>query len=53
MLARLAARRLAAGVVPSAAVDLVPDYRRHADARINWEERAPQRADAGTARADP
>jgi tRNA threonylcarbamoyladenosine biosynthesis protein TsaB len=42
-LARLAARRLAAGVVPSTAVDLVPDYRRHADARINWEERAPQR----------
>jgi tRNA threonylcarbamoyladenosine biosynthesis protein TsaB len=42
-LARLAARRLAAGAVPSSAVDLVPDYRRHADARINWEERAPQR----------
>ncbi len=41
-LARLAARRLAAGVVPTAPVDLVPDYRRHADARINWEERAPQ-----------
>ena len=42
-LARLAARRLAAGVAPTAAVDLVPDYRRHPDARINWEERAPQR----------
>jgi tRNA threonylcarbamoyladenosine biosynthesis protein TsaB len=42
-LARLAARRLTAGVDPSTAVDLVPDYRRHADARINWEERAPQR----------
>lgn len=42
-LARLAARRLAAGVVPTAAMDLVPDYRRHPDARINWEERAPQR----------
>ncbi len=42
-LARLAARRLAAGVAPSSAVDLAPDYRRHADARINWEERAPQR----------
>jgi len=43
VLVRLAARRLEAGVVPSSAVDLVPDYRRHADARINWEERAPQR----------
>jgi len=43
VLARLAARRLQAGAVPSTAVDLVPDYRRHADARINWEERAPQR----------
>ena len=43
VLARLAGRRLAAGAVPVAPVDLVPDYRRHADARINWEERAPQR----------
>jgi tRNA threonylcarbamoyladenosine biosynthesis protein TsaB len=43
ILARFAARRLEAGDVPSTAVDLVPDYRRHADARINWEERAPQR----------
>ncbi len=42
-LARLAARRLAAGVAPSSPVDLAPDYRRHADARINWEERAQQR----------
>jgi tRNA threonylcarbamoyladenosine biosynthesis protein TsaB len=42
-LARLAARRLAAGSAPTAPGDLVPDYRRHADARINWEERAPQR----------
>jgi tRNA threonylcarbamoyladenosine biosynthesis protein TsaB len=43
VLARLAARRLAAGSDPVAAGDLAPDYRRHADARINWEERAPQR----------
>jgi len=43
VLARLAGRRLADGAVPVAAVDLVPEYRRHADARINWEERAPQR----------
>ena len=42
-LARLAGRRLVAGAVPTAPGDLVPDYRRHADARINWEERAPQR----------
>jgi tRNA threonylcarbamoyladenosine biosynthesis protein TsaB len=44
VLARLAARRLAAGTVPSGPGELVPDYRRHADARINWEERAPQRS---------
>jgi len=43
VLARLAGRRLAAGVEPVAPDDLVPDYRRPADARINWEERAPQR----------
>ncbi|MGA2838355.1 MAG: tRNA (adenosine(37)-N6)-threonylcarbamoyltransferase complex dimerization subunit type 1 TsaB [Acidimicrobiales bacterium] len=42
-LARLAARRLAGGSAPTAPGDIVPDYRRHADARINWEERAPQR----------
>jgi tRNA threonylcarbamoyladenosine biosynthesis protein TsaB len=44
VLARLAARRLDAGAAPSAPGDLAPDYRRHADARINWEERAPQRS---------
>jgi tRNA threonylcarbamoyladenosine biosynthesis protein TsaB len=44
VLARLAARRLAGGAIPSAPGDVVPDYRRPADARINWEERAPQRA---------
>jgi tRNA threonylcarbamoyl adenosine modification protein YeaZ len=40
--ARLARLRLAAGATPSAPADLVPDYRRAADARINWEQRAPQ-----------
>ena len=39
---RLAVERLARGTEPSAPEDLVPDYRRHADARINWEERAPR-----------
>ncbi len=43
VLARLAARRLARGASPSAPGDVVPDYRRPADAKINWEERAPQR----------
>ncbi len=41
-LARLARQRLAAGVVPDRAADLVPDYRRPADARINWEQREPR-----------
>jgi tRNA threonylcarbamoyladenosine biosynthesis protein TsaB len=41
-LARLARRRLARGVPPLAPADLVPDYRRPADARINWEQRAPR-----------
>jgi len=43
VLARLAARRLSAGVLALPAGEVVPDYRRHADAKINWEERAPQR----------
>jgi tRNA threonylcarbamoyladenosine biosynthesis protein TsaB len=43
VLARLAGRRLTGGEVPKAADEVVPDYRRHADAKINWEERAPQR----------
>lgn len=43
VLARLAARRLAAGALPVPAGEVVPDYRRHADAKINWQERAPQR----------
>ena len=42
-LARLAARRLGDGLTPVAAADLAPEYRRAPDARINWEERAPQR----------
>ena len=47
-LARLAVRRLEAGGAATGAVDLAPDYRRHADARINWEERSPQRTVAPT-----
>lgn len=43
VLARLAARRIVEGELPRPADDVVPDYRRHADAKINWEERAPQR----------
>jgi tRNA A37 threonylcarbamoyladenosine modification protein TsaB len=40
-LARLAIHRLAAGAELSTAADLLPDYRREADARINWEQRIP------------
>jgi tRNA A37 threonylcarbamoyladenosine modification protein TsaB len=39
VLARLAAARLHAGAVPANPGAVVPDYRRPADARINWEER--------------
>jgi len=46
-LARLAVRRLDAGFPTVDAGDLVPDYRRPADARINWEQRAPRPAGAG------
>ena len=42
--ARLARRR----GLRSAAADLVPDYRRPADARINWEQRAPPAGTAAT-----
>ncbi len=38
-LGRLALARLEAGEAPAGAADLVPDYRRHADARIHWEQR--------------
>ena len=44
-LARLALRRLARGDAPATPLALVPDYRRPADARINWEQRAPRAAD--------
>ncbi len=39
--ARLARARLASGATPTDPADLVPDYRREADARINWEQRLP------------
>jgi hypothetical protein len=52
-LAHLARRRLAAGVPPVAAVDLLPDYRRPADARINWEQRAPRVQEAPSESAAP
>jgi tRNA A37 threonylcarbamoyladenosine modification protein TsaB len=42
--ARLARSRLDRGQVPAPAADLVPDYRRPPDARINWEQRAPRSA---------
>ncbi len=41
-LARLAAARLAAGAPVVAPADLVPEYRRPADATVNWEQRAPR-----------
>ncbi|HEY7917037.1 MAG TPA: tRNA (adenosine(37)-N6)-threonylcarbamoyltransferase complex dimerization subunit type 1 TsaB [Acidimicrobiales bacterium] len=40
--ARLAIARLSRGAAPTAPADLVPDYRRPADARINWEQRLPR-----------
>ncbi len=43
-LAHLALARQGRGDIPSTAGDLVPDYRRPADARINWEQRAPRTA---------
>jgi tRNA threonylcarbamoyladenosine biosynthesis protein TsaB len=52
-LARLAARRLAAGAVPVPAAEIAPDYRRHPDATINWEERAPQRTAVPRADGEP
>jgi tRNA threonylcarbamoyladenosine biosynthesis protein TsaB len=44
--AELARRRLAGGAAPVVPADLVPDYRRAADARINWEQRLPPVRDA-------
>ncbi len=51
-LARLASRRLSEGEQPLAPADVMPEYRRHADARINWEVRAPRR-DTVRAAGDP
>lgn len=42
MLARLAADRLANGARPEPPGAVRPEYRREADARINWEERSPR-----------
>jgi len=46
-LAHLALARLGRGDRPTTAGDLVPDYRRPADARINWEQRSPRTAPTG------
>lgn len=46
--ARLALVRIGAGTVPAPVADLVPDYLREADARINWEHRNSPRASPGT-----
>jgi tRNA threonylcarbamoyladenosine biosynthesis protein TsaB len=44
MLARLAVRRLKGGWEVAPPMEVVPDYRREADARINWEQRTPPTA---------
>jgi tRNA threonylcarbamoyladenosine biosynthesis protein TsaB len=49
-LARLARHRLAAGAELALPADVVPDYRRAADARINWEQRLPPPGTAGHGR---
>jgi tRNA threonylcarbamoyladenosine biosynthesis protein TsaB len=46
-LAALARRRLEAGVRAGSPGALVPDYRREADARINWEQRPSRPAGRG------
>ncbi len=51
-LARLAQHRLDRGVATVAPGDLVPDYRRPADAQINWEQR-PTRPSAITPAGAP
>ena len=48
-LARLSLRRLARGVAPLSAAEVVPDYRRPPDARINWEQRGPRVPSSGPA----
>jgi tRNA threonylcarbamoyladenosine biosynthesis protein TsaB len=52
MLARLAADRLASGARPESPEAVRPDYRRDADARINWEERSPRPRLEGLGAAD-
>ncbi|MHB1711571.1 MAG: hypothetical protein ACYCV7_09230 [Acidimicrobiales bacterium] len=47
-LARLARVRIGAGLEPTPATGLVPDYLREADARINWELRSSLRASPNT-----
>ncbi len=49
-LARLARHRLEAGAELARPAELVPDYRREADARINWEQRMPPTRTPGRAR---
>jgi tRNA threonylcarbamoyladenosine biosynthesis protein TsaB len=49
-LARLARRRLDAGAGLARPTEVVPDYRREADARINWEQRMPPARTSGRAR---
>jgi tRNA threonylcarbamoyladenosine biosynthesis protein TsaB len=49
-LARLARRRLEAGAELAPPAEVVPDYRREADARINWEQRIPPTRTSGRAR---
>jgi tRNA threonylcarbamoyladenosine biosynthesis protein TsaB len=50
--ARLALARLSRGQAPQSATEVVPDYRRPADARINWEQRAPRTVPAAADGAD-
>jgi tRNA threonylcarbamoyladenosine biosynthesis protein TsaB len=45
-LARLAAVRLASGARPLPPAEVLPDYLREADARINWEQRSPRTSGA-------
>ena len=57
VLARLAVDRLARGAVTAAPEEIVADYRRPADVRINWEQRAerlerPDRPEAGSPATD-
>ncbi len=52
-LARLAADRLARGATPLEAAAVLPEYRRPADAKINWEARPVAARRAGTERDVP